>query len=85
MLGRLRMPVEDCLLRYPQLAESVFEKKRSILTRVRNKSSTKYDNEKLEKAIKDIVNARVPKSEKAPRQKEYTYLGFSSPEDLCKT
>jgi len=58
---------------------------------VRHKSSTKYNNEDLEKALKKIVEGQVPEhlripgKEKTPRQKEFTYLGFSSPEDLCKT
>jgi hypothetical protein len=86
MLGRLRMRVEDCLDRYPDLAQSVFGKKRSYFTRLRDLSTTKYDSGKLETAVKTIVQGRVPKNEKRkPRQKGYAFHNFSSPDDLCRT
>lgn len=85
MLGRLRMRVEECIIRYPELAQSVFGRKRSRWTRFKHMSSTKYDSSRLETAVKDIVHTQVPADGKSPRQKEYQFLNFSSPTDLCKT
>jgi hypothetical protein len=85
MLGRLRMPVEDCLKRYPTMAKEVFtKKKRSVATRIRKGTTTKYDSVPLETNIRNIVESRAT-ADKAPRQPGYAFGMYPSPPDLCKT
>lgn len=86
MLGRLRMGVDECLERYPRLASSIFGKgkKRSVATRVFTADSTKYNSAQLETAIREIVTVCIPEH-MDPRQREYDFKQFRSPEDLCKT
>lgn len=80
------MRVEDALVRYPEMAHHVFDKKRSVFTRAKKFTTTKYDSSKLEDAVKDIINTRVPQDPSTqPRQKGFSFLQFKSPEDLCRT
>ena len=85
MLGRLRMRVEDCLKRYPEMAQNVFSgKKRSKFIRIMTLTSTKYDSAKLEVEIKKIVEYKAPPNA-TPLQQEFAFDKYHSPYDLCKT
>jgi hypothetical protein len=85
MLGRLRMRVEECLDRYPEMAHSVFSgQKRSTFTRLVTMTSTKYDNTRLEEEIKKIVNHKTPQNG-TPLKPEFAFDKYHSPQDLCKT
>ena len=85
MLARLRMPVEDCLKVYPEMAKAIFfKKKRSRMRRIMTMSSTKYDCIPLEQQIQKIVGYRQ-KEGMNPQQRGYEYEKFHSPEDLCRT
>lgn len=85
MLGRLRMRVEDCLGRYPEMAQNVFSgKKRSTFTRVMTFTSTKYNSAQLEDEIKRIIEYKAPPNA-TPRQQGFTFDKYHSPYDLCKT
>jgi hypothetical protein len=84
MLGRLRMRIEDCLERYPNLAQSVFGKKRSHFNLNRLATSAKYDSAELETAIRAIVQIRAPPGA-GPHQDGFAFDGYHSPYDLCKT
>jgi hypothetical protein len=84
MLGRLRMPVEDCIERYPKLAQSVFGKKRSFFNYNRLSTSAKYDSTELETAIRAIVQIRAPPGA-GPHQDGFAFDDYHSPHDLCKT
>lgn len=79
------MGIDECLERYPGLADSVFGegKKRSVMRRIVKLTSTKYDSTQLEKAINAIIQTRIP--EREPRQKNFGFEQFHSPSDLCKT
>jgi hypothetical protein len=81
MLGRLRMNVDDCIERYPTLANKVFGKKRSIAGRIT--TGAKFNEGNLEEAIKEIVKSRVPQSTNGSENSEYHE--YPSPRDLCKT
>jgi hypothetical protein len=79
------MRVEDCLKRYPEMAQNVFSgKKRSTFTRIMTLTSTKYDSAQLEAEIRKIIEYKVPLNV-TPRQQEFAFDKFHSPYDLCKT
>ena len=83
MLGRLRMPVEECLDLYPKMARNVFSgQKRYLITRIMKGS--KYDSDLLQGEIEKIVQKRTP-SNPAPLQGGYAFDRYYSPHDLCKT
>jgi hypothetical protein len=85
MLGRLRMSVEDCLIRYPEIAGNVFSgKKRSRFRRIVTLTNSKYNCTQLEEEIKRIVDYKVPRNA-TPYQDEFAFDKYNSPEDLCKT
>jgi hypothetical protein len=85
MLGRLRMPVEECLDRYPEMARNIFSgQKRSTFTRFMSMTSTKYDGARLEEEIRKIVNHKTP-SNVTPLKPEFAFDKYHSPQDLCKT
>jgi hypothetical protein len=85
MLGRLRMPVEDCLRRYPEMAKNIFSgKKKTLLSRVIHNTSSKYDSKQLEAEIRRIVDGRaLPNT--APHQPNFQFDEFHLPGGLCKT
>jgi hypothetical protein len=55
MLGRLRMPLPNCLEIYKDVGDKLFGKKRSSMP-----LATKYDHEPLEEAVKRIVQTHCP-------------------------
>ena len=78
MLGRLRMPVSDCIEEYQKLAESSFGRPRLInqMNTAGIISRSKYNTAKLEKAIQSLIVRRLgPKS---------VHL-FKFDADLCRT
>ncbi|KAF4625720.1 hypothetical protein G7Y89_g12444 [Cudoniella acicularis] len=85
MLGRLRMPVEECIRRYPEMAEGVFtRKKRSWAKRIASMTLTKYDATPLQNKIMEIVSSRAD-PENAPVLSGFAFDEYPSPKDLCKT
>jgi hypothetical protein len=56
MLGRLEMDVDQCILAYSDLAETVFGKKLSHLPfNIQGKVKAQFDSAKLEKAIRKTI------------------------------
>lgn len=85
MLGRLRMPVEECLARYPDMAQNIFSgKKKSFVSRLMQGTSSKYDSQALEAEIRKIVSIKAPMNV-APLQQDFQFDEFHLPLDLCKT
>jgi hypothetical protein len=78
------MHVEDCIERYPKLAQSVFGKKRSFFNWNRLSTTSKYDSGELETSIREIVQIRAPPGA-APHQEGFAFDDYHSPYDLCKT
>jgi hypothetical protein len=54
MLGRLRMTVDECIDAYVSLSDRVFQKQRHRVT-IKGQVQGRFDSEKLERAIKEIV------------------------------
>ncbi len=84
MLGRLRMPVEDCLEEYKNLAGTVFGHPRHIhsigalgITSLTKR--TKYKTSRLEDTIKEVVSRR---GENVPDQ--FDSLRFETERGLCR-
>ena len=65
MLGRLEMDVEQCILAYSDLAESVFGQRKAFLPfNIRGKVKARFDSAKLENAIqKTILKSGVSETE----------------------
>ncbi|ORY16706.1 acyl transferase/acyl hydrolase/lysophospholipase [Clohesyomyces aquaticus] len=82
MLGRLRMSVDDCIEKYPPLAQSVFGRRRPIVKYI--STGTKYDEANLERAIKEIVKSRIP-PDCLDNERYRRFHTYPSPGDLCKT
>ncbi len=56
MLGRLEMDVDQCIVAYSSLAESVFgEKKSRLQFNIKGKVKAQFDSAKLEKAIRKTI------------------------------
>jgi hypothetical protein len=84
MLARLRMPVDDCIEEYSNLAGGVFGKPRAIhamtlVGAVPGLNRTKYDTNKLESAIKDVFRRR---GEEAVDSDDM--MRFQTPTGLCR-
>ena len=59
MLGRLRMPIKDCIQAYKELSEKVFPK-RNIIPRVSKGSlGPKFDEKVLESILKAIIKQQL--------------------------
>lgn len=78
MLGRLRMSVDECISRYPEMSRSIFSTKKPFSFGGLVKD--KYPATKLKNAIEDVVLERLPQQEQTDE-----CLQMKSPEDLCKT
>ncbi|XTI93327.1 hypothetical protein V2W45_1215471, partial [Cenococcum geophilum] len=52
MLGRLRMSVDECIEKYPEMAKNIFGKSRMSLKGLIN---DKYDHNNLQREIQKIV------------------------------
>jgi hypothetical protein len=76
MLGRLRMSVDQCVLKYPSMATKIFSNPR---LQIKGWPKAKYDAKNLQSTINDIVQARLGCKDKDP------YTAFHSPDDLCRT
>lgn len=75
MLGRLRMPISECLNAYLSLAREVFDT--SILEKLHNLiDGHKFRAEPLEDAIKRVVEERTGDAESVLFDESY---------DLCRT
>ena len=82
MLARLRMPIEDCLQEYLNLAGSVFGNPRIIHQAGKMGTVTKrnkFSTTALEAAIKDVIRRR---GEIANDQDDA--MLFSTPKGLCR-
>lgn len=56
MLGRLEMNVDQCILAYIGLAETVFGQKKSRFPfSIKGKVKAQFDSDKLEKAIRKTI------------------------------
>jgi hypothetical protein len=84
MLSRLRMPVEDCIDTYPDLAQKIFGKARSKLARIGTLRFYKYESAPLIDAIKDIVQKKAVVGV-TPRQSHFEFAKYHVPDDLCRT
>ncbi|KAI7779480.1 hypothetical protein LA080_000763 [Diaporthe eres] len=80
MLGRLRMSADECIDRYPEMAESIFGNKMHMT--LGGLARNRYDATNLENVIKDIVLERLPEEEETEGSPNHQ---LASPEDLCKT
>lgn len=62
MLGRLKMSVDECIQKYTELADKVFQKKRprvDLLHRPSNwRLQSRFDSDVLEQVIKDIITEK---------------------------
>ena len=83
MLGRLRMPVRDCLDEYERLGAKVFGHPNHVFEMrfpLPFISRPKYSEKGLSEAVNDVHNRRKP-----------NYIGHQEPlrfpydDDLCKT
>jgi hypothetical protein len=54
MLGRLRMSVDKCIDAYISLSDRIFQKRRHRMT-IKGQVQGRFDLDKLERAIKEIV------------------------------
>ena len=54
MLGRLQMTVDECINAYMLLSDKIFQKQRHRVT-IKGHIQSRFDSDKLEKAIKEIV------------------------------
>jgi len=61
MLGRLQMPVSECITAYLDMSKKIFGQAQSLVHR------EKFDPTELEKAVKIVVRARIG-DENAPLQ-----------------
>lgn len=83
MLGRLRMPVRDCIDEYEKLAGKVFGHPNHIYEMrfpLPFISGTKFSEKGLIQAVNDVIDRRRPKNV-GPQGG----LKFPFDEDLCKT
>lgn len=56
MLGRLKMDVDDCITAYCELTKQIFAKRlRKLPLGLGGKVKARFDSQKLEDAIKDVV------------------------------
>jgi len=79
------MSVKDCLKRYPAMAENIFSgKKKTIVRRILESTSSKYDSRQLEEEIKQIVDSKALPNV-SPHQPDFQFDEFHLPSDLCKT
>jgi len=83
MLARLRMPVEDCLHEYENLAGHVFGSPRwvhsaSIFGVIPLVRRTKYDTDRLIQAVRDVLRRRGEK------ENETDDIYFRTREGLCR-
>jgi hypothetical protein len=81
MLGRLRMPVVDCISEYKSLSQVVFGNPR--IASVRGPlfwPRDKYDEKALQRAVEDVVLRRLSTS-----QRRIGGANFNSSPELCKT
>ena len=58
MLGRLQMSLKDCSDAYDRLAKDVFDRNLIVKAFLQTGKGAKYDEARLEKAIKQIVSER---------------------------
>ncbi|KAL9620248.1 MAG: hypothetical protein Q9160_005257, partial [Pyrenula sp. 1 TL-2023] len=83
MLGRLRMPVGDCLDEYKKLAGKVFANPNHIIEMyfpLPFMTRTKFGEKALVQAVNDVISRRRPQDDGG-----YARLHFPLEEDLCKT
>lgn len=78
MLGRLRMAVDECLVPYRDMAQNVFGHKNRLT--FAGFAKDRYDAQRLEDQIKEIVGSRMGKGET-----DQEFLKMPAPEDLCRT
>ena len=79
MLGRLRMPVSDCIAQYKRLGGSVFGKPRwfnAINFGIFGVRRHKYDTAKFEAVIRSLIEERLGGLPRKP---------FKFDQDLCRT
>ncbi|KAK5309079.1 hypothetical protein LTR93_012270, partial [Exophiala xenobiotica] len=57
MLGRLEMTIDECIDAYLSLSDQIFQKKAHRVT-VQGKIQGRFDSQKLEEAIKEVVRNR---------------------------
>lgn len=57
MLGRLEMTIDGCIDSYLSLSDQVFQKKAHRVT-IQGKIQGRFDSNKLEQAIKEVVRKR---------------------------
>lgn len=56
MLGRLEMDIDQCIIAYTSLAETVFGVKKGLLPfNIKGKVKSQFDSTKLEKAIRKTI------------------------------
>ena len=75
MLGRLRMPVEDCLSELSKLTVGILSQRRKHRELFRPR--TEYNGRKLQEGLTRIIKQATASSNDC--------LPLESPEDLCKT
>ena len=80
MLGRLRMSVDECIEKYPEMAKNIFGKSRMSL---RGLINDKYDHNNLQREIQKIVDGRLP--DQTSRGDFKDFRAYNSPDDLCRT
>lgn len=62
MLGRLQMDVDECILAYTELCDTVFRKTRHRI-KVNGTVQARFDTATLERAIKDIIASKLQEDE----------------------
>ena len=79
MLGRLRMKLEDCIERYPNLCQNIFCAPRLHFNGLWR---SKHAAERLEQEIEGVIREKTPHDERDDSQSKWG--GYRSPEDLCR-
>ncbi|KAI9776738.1 MAG: hypothetical protein M1839_009382 [Geoglossum umbratile] len=79
MLGRLRMKVEECIQKYPEIARNVFTKPR--VASWHGMPKEKYNHKFLQREVEKIVQERTP----TERTRNSGFDRYPSPDDLCRT
>lgn len=87
MLGRLRMPIGECLLKYEEMGPKIFAKthRRRWLQKFLDVKYYKWSADGLEKAVKDPVKEKTPQIPNLHEPEARTqFSNIKSPPDLCK-
>lgn len=84
MLGRLRMPIDECLSTYEDMGPRIFAKahRRRWIRHFRDLNYHKWSEVGLEQAIKELINRKSPILE--PDEKRTQFSNIKSPPDLSR-